>query len=155
MKGKEHLSLPPLYFQNNTRGLFGNWSFDMADDFTLPDGTVSGVGINNLDTIHRDFGMRWMLSDRETPNVGAALFNREFGRTSSYYANTTFQPNFIREPFDFLPQNRSQDVARAAELCGESYQCRYDYGMSVNREMAHFTKNYYDSIVNIRDRNME
>lgn len=38
----------------------------------------------------------------------------------------------------------------ATELCGESYQCRFDYGMSLDREMAHFTKNYFDSAVNIR-----
>lgn len=127
----------------------------MADDFTLPDGTLAGANANNFQSIHQDFGMRWMLSDRETPNVGAALFTREFGRTSSYFANISFTPNFVREPRDFLPPNRTFDVERAQDLCGESYQCRYDYGMSVNRDMAHFTKNYYDSIVNIRDRNLE
>lgn len=95
-----------------------------------------------------------MLSDRETLNVGPALFTREFGRTSSYYANVTFLPNFIREPRDFLPANRSNDIDRATDLCGESYQCRYDFGMSLNREMAHFTKNYYDSAINIRAENM-
>lgn len=127
----------------------------MADDFTLPDGTVPGVNANLLENVHRLFGMRWMLSDRETPNVGAALFTREFGRTSSYFANSSFEPQFQREPRDWLPANRSFDVERAHDLCGDSYQCRYDFGMTVNREMAHFTKNYYDSIVNIRDRNLE
>lgn len=91
-----------------------------------------------------------MLADRELPGVGAALFTREFGRTASYYTNASFLPNFIREPRDFLPSNRSYDIERAVELCGESYQCRYDYGMSLNRDMAHFTKNYFDSAVNIR-----
>lgn len=91
-----------------------------------------------------------MLTDREQDGVGAALFTREFGRLSSHFANSTFRPNFIREPQDFLPSNRSRDIEMAAELCGESYQCRYDYGMTLDREMAHFTKNYYDSAVNIR-----
>lgn len=91
-----------------------------------------------------------MLADREKPGVGAALFTREFGRTASYYSNATFLPNFYREPRDFLPPNRTEDIERASELCGESYQCRYDYGMSLNRDMAHYTKFYYDKIVNIK-----
>jgi sushi domain-containing protein 2 len=94
-----------------------------------------------------------MLSDREEESIGAALFVREFGRTSSHFANSTFRPNFIREPRDFLPPNRSHEVERAHELCGESYQCRFDFGMSVNTEMAHFTKNYYSSVINIQSEN--
>lgn len=91
-----------------------------------------------------------MLTDREQDGVGAALFTREFGRLSSHFSNATFRPNFIREPRDFLPANRTRDIEMASELCGESYQCRYDFGMTLDREMAHFTKNYYDSAVNIR-----
>lgn len=94
-----------------------------------------------------------MLADRDQPGVGAALFTREFGRTASYYSNSSFVPNFIREPKDFLPANRSQDIERAAELCGDSYQCRYDYGMSLNRDMAYYTKFYLDKAVNIRKTN--
>lgn len=122
----------------------------MSDDLTLPDGVVVPVNLNNFESLHREFAMRWMLAEREQPGIGAALFHREFGRTASYYANETFRPNFIREPRDFLPPNRSQDIELASELCGESYQCRFDFGMSLDREMAHFTKNYYDSAVNIR-----
>lgn len=91
-----------------------------------------------------------MLADREKTGVGAALFTREFGRTASYYANATFLPNFLREPRDFLPPNRTEDIERASELCGESYQCRYDYGMSLNRDMAYYTKFYYDKVINIK-----
>lgn len=94
-----------------------------------------------------------MLADREKPGVGQALFVREFGRTASHYSNISFIPNFIREPRDFLPPNRTEDIERAAELCGESYQCRYDYGMSLNREMAFYTKIYYDHAVNIKSTN--
>lgn len=122
----------------------------MADDLTLPSGQVVQVNLNNFEALHRDFALNWMLSDREQPGVGGALFHREFGRTASHYANPTFRPNFIREPRDFLPSNRTQDIELATELCGESYQCRFDFGMTLDREMAHFTKNYYDSAVNIR-----
>lgn len=91
-----------------------------------------------------------MLADREIPGVGAALFTREFGRTASHYSNISFIPNFIREPSEFLPPNRTEDIQRANELCGESYQCRYDYGMSLDREMAHYTKIYYDKATNVK-----
>lgn len=96
-----------------------------------------------------------MLSDREVEGIGRALFTREFGRTSSYYANTSFTPEFRPEPGQFLPPNRTHDVERARELCGESYQCRYDFGMTLSREMAHFTKNYHASAINIQSTNNE
>lgn len=91
-----------------------------------------------------------MLADRERYGVGAALFTREFGRTASHYSNATFRPNFQREPREFLPHNRTEDILRATDLCGESYQCRFDYGMSLNRDMAHYTKIYFDRAVNIK-----
>lgn len=91
-----------------------------------------------------------ILGDRERFGVGKSLFLREFGRSAAYYTNASFLPNFIREPRDFLPPNRTEDIERASELCGDSYQCRYDYGMSLNREMAFFTKVYYDHAVNIK-----
>lgn len=77
------------------------------------------------------------------------MFVREYGRTAAYYNDNQFIPNFIREPVNFLPPNRSQDVVRAEEICQDSYQCRYDYGMTLNRDMAEFTKNYLASIVSI------
>jgi hypothetical protein len=42
--------------QNQTRGLFGNWSTDLYDDFTLPDGTPGpSLDINNLESLHNSF----------------------------------------------------------------------------------------------------
>uniref|UniRef100_A0A0K8UMU0 Extracellular domains-containing protein CG31004 n=1 Tax=Bactrocera latifrons TaxID=174628 RepID=A0A0K8UMU0_BACLA len=150
MTGRVYL---PWDFINKTAGLFGNWSFNALDDFALPDGTVANLNLNNFQQIYYNFGLKWMLADRNIPGVGTALFSRENGRTASYYSNASFVPNFVKEPQDFLPSNRSYDVERAEELCGESYQCRYDYGMTLNTDMAHFTKNYYDSLVNIRNLN--
>lgn len=135
--------------------MFGNWSFNALDDFALPNGPIMNFNLNNFKQIHTEWALKWMLADRDTPGLGSALFTREFGRTASYYSNHSFVPNFIQEPVDFLPGNRSYDVIRAEELCGESYQCRYDYGMTLNRDLAHFTKNYYDSLVNIRTLNSE
>jgi hypothetical protein len=43
----------------------------------------------------------------------------------------------------------------AQNLCGEAYQCLFDYALSLNRDMAHFTRNYLDTFVNIKAKNME
>ena len=96
------------------------------------------------------FNFAGLLADREKPGMGRTLFTREFGRTASYFANEDFRPVFERDPRLFLPSNRTADADRAYELCGESYQCRYDYGMSLNRDLAHYTKFYYDTVVNIK-----
>lgn len=49
-----------LTWQNQTKGLFGNWSFDMIDDFALPDGTVvnPSTNVNNFERVHKDFGIK-------------------------------------------------------------------------------------------------
>ena len=36
-------------------------------------------------------------------------------------------------------------------MCGESYQCKYDYSTSLNMEFALFTKYYQDQFINIRE----
>lgn len=56
-------------------------------------------------------------------------------------------------PDEIIPQNRSIDRERARELCGGMYQCEYDYSMSLNRDLAHFTKNYLNSYTQIRELN--
>jgi hypothetical protein len=43
----------------------------------------------------------------------------------------------------------------AISLCGDAYQCLYDYSLSLNRDLAHFTRNYLDSFVNIKAKNKE
>lgn len=96
-----------------------------------------------------------MLADRDIPGVGKSLFTQEFGRGASYYNNASFIPQFGKYPGDFLSTNRSYDIQRAEELCGESYQCAYDYAMSQNRDMAHFTKNNFDAAVNLQNLNQK
>lgn len=87
--------------------MFGNWSYDITDDFTKPDGTLASVSnMNNFQVVHNDFAINWILEDREDPLKGAALFTREFGRTASYYANRTFVPEFRRTPAEFLTPER-------------------------------------------------
>ncbi|PSN45001.1 hypothetical protein C0J52_11633 [Blattella germanica] len=148
----------PWGFMNQTRGLFGNWSHDVLDDFTLPDGFLAGVStgtLNNVETLHKSFALKWIIEDKEDPEKGVALFTREFGKTASSYANKTFEPEYRMRAQDIIPSNRTKDYEMAVKLCGDSYQCLYDYAMSLNRDMAHFTKNYLDSFTQIKAKNKE
>lgn len=163
--------------KNKTRGLLGNWSHDLIDDLTTPDGLISSISnLNNFEAVHKDFAIKWLLEDREDPSKGAALFHRESGRTASYYNNRTFEPEWRKTPEEFLPTNRyvrkiyiffsknennmigtyfrSKDIERAHDFCGDSYQCQYDYAMSLNRDLAHFTRNYYDTWTQLRETNL-
>ncbi|CAH0391044.1 unnamed protein product [Bemisia tabaci] len=143
----------PMQFMNQTVGLLGKWSLDQSDDFVLPDGSTVNPNLNNFERVHRDFAIKWLLEDREDKNKGAALFHREYGRTASYYASEYFVPEWRSTPFDIIPANRSQDVIRANELCGDSYQCKYDYAVSLNRDLAYYTLSYQKQFTAIKSQN--
>ena len=47
-----------FFLQNMTRGLMGNWTFDIQDDFTLPDGSEKTVyQTSDLKNLHDEFAM--------------------------------------------------------------------------------------------------
>jgi len=48
-----------LSLQNKTAGLFGNWSFNKLDDFMLPNGQVAALNLNDLRSIHTNFGIKY------------------------------------------------------------------------------------------------
>lgn len=91
-----------------------------------------------------------ILEDRDEKNKGGALFFREYGRTASYYANRTFEPVFESTPDLIIPADRTTDIQKAKELCGDSYQCKYDYSVSLNRDLAFYTLQYQDGYVNTK-----
>lgn len=97
--------------------------------------------------------MKWLLEDKDDPLKGASLFFREHGRTSSTYNNKTFKPEFRVKPEDIIPANRSIDIQKANEYCFDNYQCQYDYAVSLNRDLSHFTLNYLATIKNIKEIN--
>ncbi|CAH1106298.1 unnamed protein product [Psylliodes chrysocephalus] len=144
----------PWSFINKTVGLFGNWSFNKEDDFALPDGTKAAVvsNINDMERVYNDFGSKWMLDDVLDPQKGRALFYREFGRSSSTYNNKTFKPQFLMMPEDIIPANRSVQIDRTYQICStRMYECYYDYAMTLNRDVAHFTQNYKSTIYQLKD----
>jgi len=146
----------PWEFINQTRGLFGNWTFDQKDDFTLPDGHTMNMNINpdtpetnmNLQQIHDNFGMEWLVHDKENVGLGKSLFFHDNGRSSNFYSQKNFKPEFDILPE--IPENVTWvDADLVEDMCGESYQCRYDYSTTLNKEFAVFTKYYQDQFINI------
>lgn len=144
------------FLQNKTRGLFGNWSFDITDDFTLPDGSKTSVStnLNDYNHIYTDFGLKWMLDDVDDSSVGSALFYREFGKTAASYNNKTFLPEFEMDPELLIPDNRSNHRNIAYQLCTKTNpECLYDYAMTYNRDLAHFSANYKATISTLKETN--
>ncbi|KAK4887724.1 hypothetical protein RN001_003995 [Aquatica leii] len=145
----------PRNYINQTRGLLGNWSFNALDDFTDPDGIQMEIpsSANDYERVYTEFGMKWMLEDKDDNKRGKALFYRDYGRTSSHYNNKTFKPEFKMIPEDIIPPNRSMEIDRAYTLCQNDPECLYDYSVTLNRDLAHYTLNYKNSIINIKEIN--
>lgn len=139
----------PLSFANITRGLFGNWTFDPQDDLVLPDGSSGPVAdANNIELIHKDFAMKWVLDDKENPDVGKSLFFHENSRSSNYYYDPDFIPEWKTTPE--LSPNATTPIEDINRVCGDSYQCYFDYVVSLKRDFAVMTKYYQDQFVNIK-----
>jgi len=145
----------PWTFINQTRGLLGNWTFDITDDFITPDGDQKEFNYNtetNKDyswmSIHDSFASLWMLNDKDTSGLGRSLFHHENGRSANFYHREDFRPEF-----DILPEIPLNvtwvDTQDMSLICGDSYQCKYDYSTTLNPEFARFTKYYQDQFVNI------
>jgi len=50
---------------------------------------------------------------------------------------------------------RSYIVQRANELCGQSYQCKYDYAMTLNEGMAKQTLMFREEFISIQKTNQK
>ena len=89
----------------------GNWSFKMEDDFTTPDGLENEGKFKydvtdektNWKNIYDDFALKWLVHDKETPELGKSLFHHENAKSSNSYHRRDFQPEFQNYPE--IPQN--------------------------------------------------
>lgn len=95
----------PLTYLNQTRGLFGNWSGTIEDDFMLPDGTTASSGTQFLEAIHNQFALHWMVDEKETEDKGYSLFYHENGKTSSSYNDKSFRPVLNTDLRQIIPYN--------------------------------------------------
>ncbi|XP_031341767.1 protein mesh isoform X1 [Photinus pyralis] len=145
----------PWTYINKTRGLLGNWSFNPNDDLIDPDDLQVSVPttLDENERLYNEFGMKWMLEDKDDPKKGQALFFREYARTSSYYNNKTFKPEFRMIAEEIIPGNISTERDNAYKFCFDDPQCIYDYAVTLNRDLAHFTLNYKSSILNLKEIN--
>ena len=87
----------------------------MEDDFTTPDGKLWNKGWNpDLDTdindkqeiwrdVHDEFASKWLVHDKETPELGKSLFYHENGRSSNSYHRSSWTPEYHLYPE--IPQN--------------------------------------------------
>ncbi|KAL3266307.1 hypothetical protein HHI36_010485 [Cryptolaemus montrouzieri] len=145
----------PWTFINKTVGLFGNWSFDITDDFTLPDGTIKAVSgnINDMQDVYDNFGMKWMIDDSDDPQKGSALFMNEYGRTAAFYNDYNFRPEFRMNIKDLIPDNRKNVTTEMAyrSCSNKDYQCLYDYVMTLNKDLAFFTTIFKSGLKDLRD----
>ncbi|KAK7080924.1 hypothetical protein SK128_016330 [Halocaridina rubra] len=139
----------PLSFANITRGLFGNFTFDALDDLVLPDGTDGPqVMESNFKNIYEEFGLKWVLDDKEDPEKGKSLFFHNNFRSSNYYYDEYFEPEF--EAFPILSINATTPMEEINKVCGDSYQCYFDFVVTLRRDFAIMTKYYQDQFVNIK-----
>ena len=78
----------------------GNWTFDVEDDFTLPDGRVGAIlDMTQIERTHNDFAMKWILHDKETEGIGKSLFSHANGQSSNTFYDKYFEPEW-----DVLPE---------------------------------------------------
>ncbi|XP_021954689.1 protein mesh isoform X2 [Folsomia candida] len=159
IENKGHLTARvylPMTFLNQTRGLFGNWSGLIEDDFVLPDGSLGPTGnTNNLETMHNYFGQYWAIDEKETEEKGYSLFYHENGKTSSNYNDKLFRPNFYLDPRAIIPLNVTLKPEVVEDFCGTSYQCKFDYSMTLNKEYGHWTKYYQSQFVEMKDKDLK
>ncbi|XP_048243835.1 uncharacterized protein LOC124112947 [Haliotis rufescens] len=114
------VNMPPN-FQNMTSGLMGTWDGDMYDDFTAVDGEVINV-TSSAENVYQTFGKTWEVPERES------LFSHHD------IADMLFMPVFA------APQGSSITEENLNTTCGENAQCRFDYLVTGNADIANASK---------------
>jgi len=146
----------PKTFMNITRGLMGNWSNDKEDDLTPRHAQDFPVPISSTsERIYREFGLSWMVSDSGDPNIlgSVSLFHHENRRSSSFYNDRYFNPEFSMVPI-LLPNMTftAMDVERVcgADIDPLARQCSYDYIVTQNEKFAQVTKMNADNFYRLK-----
>ncbi|KAF5296959.1 hypothetical protein FQR65_LT10111 [Abscondita terminalis] len=144
--------LPQSYI-NQTRGLLGSWNLNGLDEFTDPNGAQTSAPSNTAEyeKLYNEFGLKWMVNDKDVVEKGKSLFYTSFGRTPAYYNNETFKPEFKMVPEDMIFPNRSYDIFKAYDTCGDDSHCLYDYSLTLNRELAQFTLFYKNALMQLKE----
>ena len=125
-------------FQNNTRGLLGNYSKQDWDDFTLT-GNENYLPINSpVETIFTEMKRHYRVSDKVKNgdlNPQPSLFHHD-SVPFTYYDDQNFVPIFRPELPDFASNLQQQLL----ETCSDSLPCQYDFILTLDPEYAKITK---------------
>lgn len=60
---------------------------------------------SNLDAIHNQFALNWIVDEKETDEKGYSLFYHENGKTSSSYNDKMFRPVLSNDLRQIIPYN--------------------------------------------------
>ncbi|XP_014666828.1 PREDICTED: protein mesh-like [Priapulus caudatus] len=121
----------PQEFKYFTRGLFGTWSDKTDDEFRTAAGTLVRPSTNR--EIFYDFGETWRIP-------GTTMFTYKPGKSSMYYYEESFEPEFAENDVIPLHPNATMDMNGVLAVCGGNNFCKYDYIMSGDRYLASGTK---------------
>lgn len=107
-----------------TRGLYGVFDGNPANDFEKPDGTVLDNNAKESQ-IFSDFGELWKL------NVRTSKMYYKAGQDANTFVDTTFRPIFIDE-------FSKEQVNRAVSTCGgrDKASCIYDFLVTGKDDVA-------------------
>ncbi|XP_033100065.1 sushi domain-containing protein 2-like [Anneissia japonica] len=122
--------------KGNTRGLLGTWNDDWNDDFLTPNGFTLHRNAT-LPEIHFNFGELWRIDPENS------LFYYEPGKDNNDYSDSTFIPIF--DP----PNNVNVDEVQL--VCGDIFECIFDYQVTENPAIAKGTRTSVDELVDVVD----
>lgn len=55
----------------------------------------------------------------------------------------------------FIFLYRTLKAAEVEDFCGDSYQCKYDYSVTLNKEYGHWTKYYQSQYISLKENELK
>eukprot|EP00117_Sycon_ciliatum_P009054 scpid1187/ scgid4064/ Laminin subunit alpha-5; Laminin-10 subunit alpha; Laminin-11 subunit alpha; Laminin-15 subunit alpha len=123
----------PMSFSGNTRGLYGVWNNDPADDFTLPNNTV--LHVNSSERTLFDFGQEWQVTSSQS------LFTYGAGLSVLTYSFPDHMPIFSDE----IPASNYSDLQT---VCSGNPSCLFDALVSGNVALGLASMNTENTVLN-------
>lgn len=111
------ITIVPEDYKNKVKGLLGTYDNKIANDFTLPNGTVLNIDPNNDRDIFFKFGKHWKNTFAST------IFTYQDGFSYQSYYNDSYVPLFIS---DGISSSNSSLYQLANMTCGNNKLCLFD-----------------------------
>ena len=111
------ITIVPEDYKNKLKGLLGTYDNNIANDFTLPNGTVLNIDPNNDREIFYNFGKHWKNTFAST------IFTYQDGFSYQSYYNDLYVPLFIS---DGISSSNSGLYQLANMTCGSNKLCLFD-----------------------------